>query len=58
MVIVWATVTIGAVLALIGCMITGTMLPGGLLVGVLLTLLVGLRPSSSALGAGVTAARV
>ncbi len=54
--IVWGTIAAGAVLALIGCLWNNAMLPGGLLAGVMLTLLVALRPSSAALGGGMTPA--
>ncbi len=54
--IVWATIEIGAVLALIGCMVSEATLPGGLLAGILLTLLVAMRPAAAALGQGMTPA--
>lgn len=53
LVLVWGTIEIGAVLALIGCLIDGAVLPGGLLASILLAVLFVLRPSSGALGRGL-----
>lgn len=53
LIMVWGTIEIGAVLALIGCLFSDALMPGGLLAGVLLALLFVLRPSEEALGGGV-----
>jgi DMSO reductase anchor subunit len=50
---IWAALLIGVVLASIACLVSGSLLPGGLLIGVMLTLLVVLRPPPAALGAGL-----
>ncbi|MEM8783734.1 MAG: hypothetical protein AAGE65_12885 [Planctomycetota bacterium] len=53
LVVVWAAIEVGAVLALIGCLLAGALMPGGLLAGVLLAMLFVLRPAEDALGSGL-----
>ncbi|MEM1026991.1 MAG: hypothetical protein AAGJ38_02815 [Planctomycetota bacterium] len=56
LIVVWGAIEIGAVLALIGCMFSGALMPGGLLAGILLALLFVLRPAEEALGGGLQTA--
>ncbi len=49
--LVWAALEVGVVLACIAAMVSGAFLPGGLLAGLLTMALLALRPSGDAVGA-------